>query len=91
MAPGTSKDHRLQSMPSGHSAGVVAVTGAAIAGYPAVAIPAVAASGAIMAAQLPSRNHFLSDVAAGAAIGLAGFALARLILPPVERARPAPL
>ena len=82
MAPGDSKDHRLQSMPSGHSAGVVAVTGSAIADYPGIAIPAVAASGAIMVAQLPSRNHFLSDVAAGAAIGLAGMALARMILPP---------
>lgn len=84
MKPGASADHRLQSMPSGHSAGVVAVAAAALADYPAVAGPAVAASAAVVGAQLPSRNHFLSDVVVGSAIGLVAFGLARLLLPPLD-------
>ena len=83
MKPGKSDAHRLQSMPSGHSAGVVAVAAAALADYPAVAGPAVAGSVAVVGAQLPSRNHFLSDVAVGSAIGLAGFGLTYLLLPPL--------
>ena len=82
--PGRSTAHRLQSMPSGHSAGVVAVAAAALADYPAVAAPALAGSVAVVGAQLPSRNHFLSDVAVGSAIGLAAFGLTYLLLPPLE-------
>ena len=85
MKPGKSDAHRLQSMPSGHSAGVVAVAAAALADYPAVAGPAVAASAALVGAQLPSRNHFLSDVAVGSAIGLLASGLTYLLLPPLKR------
>jgi len=85
MKPGKSSARGLQSMPSGHSAGVVAVAAAALADYPAIAGPAVAGSVALVGAQLPSRNHFLSDVAVGSAIGLAAFGLAYLMLPPLER------
>jgi membrane-associated phospholipid phosphatase len=88
LKPGRSRDHALQSMPSGHSAGVVAVAAAVIAEYPKAALPVAAASAAVLGAQLPSRNHFLSDVAAGSAIGIAGFALARWLLPPIDRDQP---
>ena len=81
MAKGRSRSHDLQSMPSGHSAGVVAVAASAITDYPQAAAPIVAASAAVLAAQLPSRNHFMTDIAAGSAIGLAAFALARWLLP----------
>ena len=77
---GGSKDGRLRSMPSGHSAGATAVAIAALHDYPKRAAPIAAAAGAVMLAQLPSRNHFLTDVLAGAAIGAgAGLAAGLLI------------
>ena len=79
---GDSRDGRLRSMPSGHSAGIVAVAGAIAADYPQALIPAAAASVAVGAAQVPSRNHYLSDVIVGAGIGLAVAGLARLLIPP---------
>lgn len=88
LAAGRSAAHRLQSMPSGHSAGVTAVAAAAISDYPAIALPALTGAGALVAAQLPSRNHYLSDVAVGTAIGLIAFALMRVALPPLAPAAP---
>ena len=82
MEKGTSRDARLRSMPSGHSAGIVAVASAIAADYPAALMPVAAASVAVGAAQLPSRNHYLSDVVVGAGIGLAVAGLARLLIPP---------
>lgn len=78
---GHSRAHELQSMPSGHSAGVVAVAASVIEDYPGVAGPVLGASAAVLGTQLPSRNHFVTDVAAGTAIGLAAFGLARVLLP----------
>jgi len=85
MQAGDSDAHRLQSMPSGHSAGTVAVAVSALPDYPQVAGPALVGSIAVLAAQLPSRNHYLTDVAVGSAIGLAAFGLAHLLLPPLDR------
>jgi membrane-associated phospholipid phosphatase len=82
---GDSRDGRLRSMPSGHSAGIVAVAGAISADYPRALLPLAAASAAIGAAQVPSRNHFLSDVVVGAGIGFAAAALAHLLIPPSSR------
>ncbi|MCY7399030.1 MAG: phosphatase PAP2 family protein [Sphingomonas bacterium] len=79
---GTSRDGRLRSMPSGHSAGIVAIAGAIAADYPRALIPAAVASVAVGAAQVPSRNHYLSDVIVGAGIGFAVAGLARLLIPP---------
>ncbi|MDQ3075189.1 MAG: phosphatase PAP2 family protein [Pseudomonadota bacterium] len=79
---GNSHDGRLRSMPSGHSAGIVAVAGAIAADYPRAFIPLAAASVAVGAAQVPSRNHYMSDVVVGAAIGLVVVGLARLLIPP---------
>jgi membrane-associated phospholipid phosphatase len=67
---GASRQKRLSSMPSGHSAGVAAVAGAIAREYPRAAPAAGLAATAIIAAQLPAKNHFLSDVVAGTAIGL---------------------
>ena len=83
---GHSDDGRLRSMPSGHSAGIVAVAGAIAADYPRALLPVAAASVAVGAAQLPSRNHYLSDVVVGAGIGLVVAGLSRLLIPP----QPAP-
>lgn len=68
---GKSHAERLNSMPSGHSAGVAAVALAVAREYPAAAPASGIAAASIVAAQLPSKNHFLSDVIAGAAIGIA--------------------
>lgn len=81
---GTSRDGRLRSMPSGHSAGIVAIAGAITVDYPHLLLPAAAASVAVAGAQLPSRNHYLSDVVVGAGIGLAVAGLARLLIPPFD-------
>jgi membrane-associated phospholipid phosphatase len=70
LKPGASKAKALRSFPSGHSAGAAAVFAAAAREYPGAGVPLMGAAGAIAAAQLPSRNHFLTDVAAGFAIGL---------------------
>lgn len=74
--------HPMRSFPSGHTATAVPfVFGlASIAKNPALAcVGYVAASGAALAvgtARLQEREHHLSDVIAGAAIGFAALALA---------------
>jgi membrane-associated phospholipid phosphatase len=68
---GDSHQSRLSSMPSGHSAGIAAVASAIAREYPAAAPVAGAGATAIVVAQLPAKNHFLSDVVVGTAIGLA--------------------
>ncbi len=83
---GTSRDGRLRSMPSGHSAGSVAVAGAILPDYPSALAPVAAATIAVAAAQLPSKNHFLSDVLVGAALGAAAAGIARLLIPPIDEA-----
>ena len=91
MEEGDSHESRLRSMPSGHSAGATAAALAAIEDYPAAAVPIAAGAAAIVIAQLPSKNHFLSDAAAGALIGLAAWGIARLAIPRFDKVRPSPL
>ncbi|MEO8141712.1 MAG: phosphatase PAP2 family protein [Sphingomicrobium sp.] len=81
---GTSRDGRLRSMPSGHSAGTFAIAGAILPDYPRALVPAAIAATAIAAAQLPSKNHFLSDVLVGAGLGLVSAGIARMLIPPIE-------
>lgn len=81
---GHSKDGRLRSMPSGHSAGLAAVAGAAAREYPNLAIPFGLAAAAVTAAQLPSGNHFASDVAVGVGIGLASEAAVAVLMGPPQ-------
>lgn len=83
---GRSRDGRLRSMPSGHSAGTVAIAGAILPDYPGALAPVAAAATAISAAQLPSKNHFLSDVLVGAVLGVAAAGIARLLIPPNDQA-----
>ncbi len=83
---GTSRDGRLRSMPSGHSAGTAAIAGAILPDYPKALAPVALATTAIAAAQLPSKNHFLSDVLVGAALGAAAAGIARLLIPPIDPA-----
>lgn len=88
LAQGDSDEGRLRSMPSGHSAGSTALAIAATSDYPRVTGLVSAGTGAVMLAQLPSKNHFLSDVVAGAGIGTLAALVAQLLVPPFEKVRP---
>ena len=81
---GTSREGRLRSMPSGHSAGTMAVAGAILPDYPAALVPVGLGATAIASAQLPSKNHFLSDVVVGSLFGIAAAGIARLLIPPID-------
>ena len=85
LEPGDSRAGKMRSMPSGHSAGLAAVARAVSREYPDAAVPAGLAAAAVAAAQLPSGNHFASDVAVGVGIGLASeAAVAALMGPPQD-------
>ena len=73
--PGNSRHKELSSFPSGHSAGAAAVARAFAKEYPEHAGAAYAAAGAIALAQIPRCAHYVSDVGAGIAIGVAADAL----------------
>jgi hypothetical protein len=73
--PGHSHDHDLNSFPSGHTAGAVAVARAASRDIDGVATPAALVAGAIAAAQPANGSHYLSDLVVGAAVGLVAEAL----------------
>lgn len=81
---GRSRTGKLRSMPSGHSAGLTAVARAFSREYPRYALPAAAAAGTVMVAQLPAGNHFASDVAAGGLVGLASDWLVDRAIGPVD-------
>lgn len=66
---GDSDDHQLNSFPSGHTAGVVAVARAAAREIDGAAVPAALGAGAVAAIQPAAGNHYLSDVIVGGAIG----------------------
>lgn len=67
---GNSHESALSSFPSGHTAGAVAVARAFVREHPAQTVAAYSAAAAIGAIQIPRSKHFVSDVGAGAVIGL---------------------
>ena len=69
--PGSKTGKEESSFPSGHSSGAIAVARAFSREYPEYQAPALAASAAVAAVQVPSNAHYASDVAAGLGIGLA--------------------
>lgn len=82
--PGKQDSKRMTGFPSGHTAGAIAVARAFGRAYPAHAGKAMGAAGLIAAAQVAARKHYLTDVLAGLAIGLAAeAAIAKLV--PVRR------
>lgn len=68
-------DTDLNSFPSGHTAGAVAVAQAAARDMPVVALPGRVAALLVAGVQMPRGKHYISDVLAGAAIGWASEAL----------------
>lgn len=75
MEQGHSHDKALNSFPSGHTAGAVAVARAYASEYPEHAGRAAALAIFAGAIQIPRSMHFPTDVGAGAAIGLAAGSL----------------
>lgn len=78
---GHSRDKEQSSFPSGHTAGAVSAAGTFAKDYPEHALYAWGVSGAIAVAQVPRCMHYPSDIAAGAAIGLASAALVNRLVP----------
>lgn len=71
LSAGRSRAKEETSFPSGHAAGTAAVAAAFARDYPERARPAFGAAAALSLVQIPRCAHYPSDVAAGAAIGLA--------------------
>lgn len=72
LARGERDEHRFNSFPSGHTAGAVAVAEAIARTAPRYALQARAWAAAMALLQIPRCKHYPSDIAVGAAIGLAG-------------------
>ena len=82
--PGKLSSKRMTGFPSGHTAGSIAVARAFGRAYPEHAAKAAGVAGLVAVAQVARRKHYLTDVLAGLAIGLASeAALTRLV--PVRR------
>lgn len=71
------EDTSLNSFPSGHTAGAVAVAQAVAADAPLAALPLQAAALGVAALQPSRGKHYWSDVLAGAVIGWASERVAR--------------
>lgn len=69
MAPGHDRDKAMNSFPSGHTAGAVAVAQAFARELPEHRTGAGLAAAAVAAIQVPRCTHYPSDIAAGAVIG----------------------
>lgn len=84
-------DSDLNSFPSGHTAGALAIAQAVARDAPAAALPARLVAGAVAAIQMPRGKHYISDVLTGAAIGWVSEKAASAVLDRIEhaiRARP---
>lgn len=68
------------SFPSGHTAGSIAVARAFAREYPEHAVAALGTAGLVAAVQVPRCAHYVSDVGAGALIGIASETAASLVL-----------
>lgn len=78
---GRHTDKEITSFPSGHTAGSVAVARAFAREFPDFQNPALAAAGAVAAAQIPRCAHYPTDVGVGAFIGAGTEALLGKVWP----------
>ena len=78
MAPGSNHASEVNSFPSGHTAGAVAVARAIASDYPEHKLAATLVAGGVAAIQIPRSKHYLSDLAAGALVGVIAVRAARL-------------
>ena len=79
------EDSSLDSFPSGHTAGAVAIAQAVAAEAPMAALPLQAAAIGVGALQPSRGKHYLSDVVAGAAIGWASERLTNMAFSRMEK------
>lgn len=70
MKPGSNPDGDVSSFPSGHTAGAVAVARALSRRYRFAGGTALGGAALVAAIQVPRRQHFMTDLVAGAAVGL---------------------
>ena len=77
--PGSSHRKEVTSFPSGHSAGATAAALAFSREYPLARPVTLALAGVAALAQVPRRAHYLTDVIAGVAVGVAAEALSNAI------------
>ncbi|WP_156679714.1 phosphatase PAP2 family protein [Sphingomonas profundi] len=75
MHGGEENAHPVNSFPSGHTAGAVAVAAAVARGHPDRRPAAYGLAGAAALMQIPRCAHYPSDVGAGLAIGIAAEAM----------------
>ena len=71
MEPGDSRESEDSSFPSGHTAGAVTVARAFARVYPEHRLAAYGTAAAVALIQIPRSKHYLSDLAAGAVVGVA--------------------
>lgn len=71
MGPGRRNESPTNSFPSGHTAGAVGVARAFARDYPEHRVAAYAIAAAAAMIQVPRCTHYPSDIAGGAAVGLA--------------------
>lgn len=85
--PGRKDSKRMTGFPSGHTAGTIAVARAFGRAYPEHAARAVGAAGLVAVAQVATRKHYLTDMLAGLAIGLAAEAAVAKLVPTRKQSR----
>lgn len=85
---GGSRAKALSSFPSGHTAGAVAVAQALSREYPEHRAAATTAAAAAALLQVPRCQHYPSDIAAGAGIGLVAEAIVNALTPAPDDKRP---
>lgn len=78
--PGKHDVPDLDSFPSGHTAGAVAVALAIADQYPSTKLIAFGAAASVAAVQVPRAKHYPIDLVAGCIIGLVAQAAARRVL-----------
>ena len=85
---GDTNEGPMNSFPSGHTAGALAVSRAVAREYPRAAWPGYAATAAVGIIQPLRGTHFPIDVAAGVVVGLASEWVVARILPDADDATP---
>ncbi len=75
----------FNSFPSGHTAGAVAVALAVGRDNPAARVPAIGLAALAGAAQILRSRHYVTDVVAGAVIGIAADALVDAVIVRAQR------
>ena len=89
MKPGSSHSSGENSFPSGHTAGAVAVARAFVRDYREHRVAAYGTALAVAAIQIPRCQHYPSDLAAGALVGLAAeevLHIGEVLAPPLGKA-----